>query len=657
MPEFSFGDGNTANKIISAILGDSWHNMFATGPTGGLADLIVNIFQIFNSVVIMATALIVGYTLWSGVVQTAHEGQSMGKRYSSLWTPIRMAAGAALTAPIFGVSLVQMIVLAITALSFSVADNVANELGSFIGRGGSISIAAPMTQRDDAHRLTAVIMYSETCMMYKNSVEEGFSLTDITGPYTVMYPKWDSMKWTYGEEGLFGSGDQVCGAVDVNYSALGEFGDDLKVGIENVTMAIRPAARAIVSNEADIDYNHYKSAVEAYSKLMTDLVKRAESGGSEEIVSASQELQNSIRDNGWINLGMWYYKIMSISAIRSQSIQFDFNYIAPENDAASDDLGGLTEYYSRAGGYVSRAASSMSEAGDINPVGMDDLNSEASQAWIEKIRDILADNKDPFLAMVEVGQTSMNYGLGIFGTGKIAEGIFSIFKKVPGAEGFAAVAGGAAWIGALLIGLGAWLGWYLPMLPFVNWVIGVIGVFIAIAQSLFASQIWAAAHAMPEGEGIAGTHAKQGYMLLISLALRPILIVMGFIFSYYILWAGCWLSLEGLKVYVTTISSGGMSDMVGVLVALVVSAILVTTILHRALGFIFESADDILTWIGGSRQLGSEQQSVQRALGAFGMIINRGHSLRGLSGQLKKGMGGSKPGGDGTGAGITATPK
>lgn len=640
MPNFSFNDGNTANRIISSILGESWHNMFSEGPTGDLAGLIVSIFQIFNSVVILATALIVGYSLWSGVVQTAHEGKALGKRYSSLWTPIRMAMGAGLTAPVFGVSLVQMIVLAVAGLSFSVADDVANELGDFMAKGGSIAISSPMMQKHDAHRVAAALMYAETCKEYKNANE--FDVNMVSGADNWVEAGWYRSSWFYGKPGVMGFGDNLCGSLDVKYKEDGPYTADIKAGIQDMAGSLQPAAKAIVTNQIDVPESYYSSAVSRYESMLSTIVEKAKAGGDEDLRRKSEAIRSSIAEHGWINLGMWYYTIMSISATRSQSTQFSFDYIAPEQMKLDGDLGGLSEYYNRAGGYVSRSATSM-QAGSANPVSPSDISGEANESLVTTLMGILDTDGDPFLTMVNVGQEVFGWGLVAYTGGKAMEyipGFLSFLKDTPlgaGGKVVSVVGSATSFVAIIMIGLGAWLGWYLPMLPFVNWVVGVIGVFISIAQSLFASQIWAAAHAMPEGEGLAGTHAKQGYMLLISLALRPVLIVMGFIFSYYILWAGCWLSIQGLKVYVQTISTGTFSSYFGVIVALVVSAILVTTILHRSLGFIFESADDILTWIGGGRQLGSEQSTVQRALGAFAMVIQRGNTLRGLGSAMSKG--------------------
>ena len=128
LPSYDFGEGNIAHKIMSAIFGEEWGNMLGVGPGGQLGPLMVDIFTIYNSAVMFVTSVFVGYAIWSGVVQTAHEGKALGKRYSSLWTPLRMVTGATLTAPLFGLSLVQILVLSISAFSFFVSDEISKKV-------------------------------------------------------------------------------------------------------------------------------------------------------------------------------------------------------------------------------------------------------------------------------------------------------------------------------------------------------------------------------------------------------------------------------------------------------------------------------------------------------------------------------------------------
>jgi len=56
-------------------------------------------------------------------------------------------------------------------------------------------------------------------------------------------------------------------------------------------------------------------------------------------------------------------------------------------------------------------------------------------------------------------------------------------------------------------------------------------ILILVLEAVVAAPVWIAAHAMPEGEGIAGEHGRRGYMMLINILLRPSLMVIGFFLS------------------------------------------------------------------------------------------------------------------------------
>ena len=69
---------------------------------------------------------------------------------------------------------------------------------------------------------------------------------------------------------------------------------------------------------------------------------------------------------------------------------------------------------------------------------------------------------------------------------------------------------------------------YIPAIPIVQWVLGVLTYFISMVELVVVSTVHAVAHALPEGRGITGQHARNGYMLILGLFLSPSLMVFGF---------------------------------------------------------------------------------------------------------------------------------
>ena len=81
-------------------------------------------------------------------------------------------------------------------------------------------------------------------------------------------------------------------------------------------------------------------------------------------------------------------------------------------------------------------------------------------------------------------------------------------------------------VGALFAA-GILLAFYIPAVPFVIWLSGVIGWLLLVVESLVAAPLWIVGHALPEGEGFAGEHGRRGYMLFLGILVRPFLMLMG----------------------------------------------------------------------------------------------------------------------------------
>jgi hypothetical protein len=179
-------------------------------------------------------------------------------------------------------------------------------------------------------------------------------------------------------------------------------------------------------------------------------------------------------------------------------------------------------------------------------------------------------------------------------------------------------------IGPLMLA-GGFLAYYLPAIPFIFWMFGVIGWMIMICESLVAAPIWAGAHALPEGEGMSGRYAVQGYQLLTNVLFRPILLLLGLVMSMQVLQFISYLAISGFKVVNHSITgtgaeafSFGVSQYFAILFMHLVLIGLIISLSHKSYEMIFETADNVMRWVGfGSRPLGEAQgeQATSRVYG------------------------------------------
>ena len=173
-----------------------------------------------------------------------------------------------------------------------------------------------------------------------------------------------------------------------------------------------------------------------------------------------------------------------------------------------------------------------------------------------------------------------------------------------------------------LFAIGILLAYYLPLIPLITWAGAVIGYIFFLFEAFVGSIFWAGAHAMPEGHGVSGQHAKQGYMLLLALVVRPALMIVGFIggmvlSSVLINFVG-----ELATPYFAQVDQGHTVTVIGWAAGVFVMGSLVLSIIRRSFNLSFELADRVVRWIGHSGEhlgeKGEEEELRHRFLGLAG---------------------------------------
>src|SRR5438105_3944436 len=115
------GSTDKSVAVFTFLLGDFF--LHPLSSFGSSTTLIGGLFMIFNGFVFLVGTVWASYGLISGIVETAHEGEVLGKRLSAVWLPIRMVTGIAGIAPIFGgYSLAQVFIVTMAALGIGVAN-------------------------------------------------------------------------------------------------------------------------------------------------------------------------------------------------------------------------------------------------------------------------------------------------------------------------------------------------------------------------------------------------------------------------------------------------------------------------------------------------------------------------------------------------------
>lgn len=96
-------------------------------------------FAVFNSAILSLGGIIIMYTLIVSTMNTAHEGQMLGQKWSSIWIPVRSTLGLALLIPkASGYCLMQVGVMWLVVEGVGAADKVWEAALSYLNRGGVI---------------------------------------------------------------------------------------------------------------------------------------------------------------------------------------------------------------------------------------------------------------------------------------------------------------------------------------------------------------------------------------------------------------------------------------------------------------------------------------------------------------------------------------
>jgi defect-in-organelle-trafficking protein DotA len=164
--------------------------------------------------------------------------------------------------------------------------------------------------------------------------------------------------------------------------------------------------------------------------------------------------------------------------------------------------------------------------------------------------------------------------------------------------------------------LGATFAFYIPLVPFIIFVFSAIGWMIAVIEAMVAAPLVALGITHPEGHELMGK-SEQAIMLLLSVFLRPVLMVIGLI-------AGMILS----KVVLRFLNSGffgivfdvGDFNLFAFAAVLVIYCMLLVTIVNQSFSLIYIIPDRVMRWLGVSEQTTGAQEALQAAKQGFEQI-------------------------------------
>ena len=646
-----------------------------------------SLFQVFNGVILAVATFILSYIGAISIIHTAHEGEVMGKKWSSIWIPLRSASGLLLLAPVpgSGFSLLQVTVMWIILNGVGAADKVWNLVVDNLAQGIS---AAQQTELDsssvntlmsNARSIGPAILKNLVCLkVIQNNVDNNFlqsigqslgaNIVDDTSSINsgnIFFGVQDPNK-------LNNKNQAICGKIQISATVTSSDLDP-SVTKEQLTTAstiayqakkealtsmityIKPVADEIVNTIADLQQQNKPivlpadltdgllyPAVSIYQNLLSRLTKQsilvqlglATSVTNNNIDGLVSSNIDKAKSKGWIIAGSFYFMLSkgSLQGMIGTALQKPtINDVAlSNNDLKKTSVDSLDSVFKTYANTLSSATitnlfnnphttSSTSIINFMNPwttmlllipppigeilMGVVLGIQGAMMLFINGLTNI---DGDPLLQHAKVGAALMGVIEALFIAIALGSIIGSLFLALveclsPGANmmlvAMVTVIMPIMAICAILWTLGATLGIYNPMIPYMIFSMTALSWLMLVVEAIVAAPIVALGLILPAQEELGSLHTALG--ILAGIFLRPTLMIIGLLmsvkmFSVMLKFISFGFATS-IKILQDATLQGSMLSCIPIC-ALYVGFVIALE--NKCFSLIYQLPDKILRWIG-----------------------------------------------------------
>ena len=133
--DFSVERSDTSLQMLEQIFGLVDGVLYGTGT-----QVVGQMFGVFNAAVLALGGIFLTYTLLVSTINTAQDGEVMGKQWSSIWIPIRVTCGVGLLVPkASGYCMMQVFVMWIVVQGIGAANQVWGAALNYLESGGVLT--------------------------------------------------------------------------------------------------------------------------------------------------------------------------------------------------------------------------------------------------------------------------------------------------------------------------------------------------------------------------------------------------------------------------------------------------------------------------------------------------------------------------------------
>ncbi|MHB9348769.1 DotA/TraY family protein [Enterobacter vonholyi] len=636
-----------------------------------------------ESVCLIFMGAIVAYGLLAGIMQTAHDGEMLGKRWSSMWIPIRATLATALLYPgANGKNAAVAIVLAMVTWGSGIADlawskytateDSTNMLTASPSMSASLILAKDIVDAAACNAIQNAAQDAENEKIKSNAKDERkfssvSSVKDMTNT-TVFGPSGKSNFQDYN--GAFIS--DICGAVSTTiYKPSDSPAENTLINAETVKQTILEAKSQAINNmikSAESYANTLATKTRnmtltpediatAYNSLAAYYVSQMTAAGKNAYSRAiNQSSSEAIINKGWTFAHVYYQRNITAYSLIAEAIadmpvskgpNVTDKVIVNNPSAISMGYGGAMmpmptatvlsgfnsiSYYNT---MTDKAIPLLTGANDpvLAAKQKEDIDgAKAANKYVKYITDNLnpipsnLTDMNPLAASRIVGINTLNVNWTAY---LIIAGILAVSSFI-GVGAAIAVMPVVLPIFVVLTALGATLAFVIPFQVFITWTMAVMGYIVLVCEAILAVNIMVVAMTLPDGDGVVAGN-RHGFMMIMSTTLRPLLLITGLVLSLAIMKFG-YIFINVAWAYVSDFSqgAGGFASLIGKITALFVYANLIISMVKVANNLQTQIPDQVMVWFGvqQSSLLGGFNNAtegvMQSSAGAMNQAVNTG---------------------------------
>ncbi|MCS5711140.1 DotA/TraY family protein [Candidatus Berkiella aquae] len=619
-------------------------------PSSG-NSLFAQLVYIFNQVVFALGIVVIAYTAAFGAINTAHQGEFLGKDWHPVLVPLRAGAGILLLLPqTTGYNYMQIIVMWFIVQGVGAANAMWRQVIISNQTQGNLHQDTRKVDLQNASDAVSDIFKANICMAALNGNSSTLELMEEPVQF---YRMGDQMRW-----GRVSQNDAICGSIDLAaiQNSMGGNNSNAESAKNRFANALIDAQQALetAADEALMPMaygtaptyssaNQFVSAARALQQAAVDVSN---------YTASLNDVSEQAIENGWILAGSYYFTIVQEGVYVPVTVTF--STITPNvsqiskivsqqkyNETVGTALGFANTYQStayssivtlstadRAGSSIVLKKANMSSQGSsIFAAIFGSLFEDIVKDLMEAISGSGEDNEhqnDPVISMASFGShlavTTENVFFAAFA---LAFALWTISTPLsclqPLGHAFDKLLTIFMPIAVLLISLlwvaGLTLGLYIPMIPYLVFTFSALTWIILVIEAMLAAPLIALTLIVPSEDEIG--KAGHAISILLGIFLRPALMILGFIMAMQLLIVA--IGMLNAAFWATILNATGASKGVGVfglIAILLMYAGVATGMVHEAFSLIYLVPNKVMRWIGASGEQDDAMSKVQELKGS-----------------------------------------